>query len=80
MSRPRRPRPPHRRRMPGWLRDALGSAARLLAVSVAAAVLNGVGVAPVTGACPGADQRPTPVTAQNPSIVMPFDRSYSRWM
>jgi hypothetical protein len=62
MSHARKPRPPHKRREPGWLGDALRVATQLLAVSLTAAVLNGVGVAPVTGQCPGADGRP-PVSA-----------------
>jgi hypothetical protein len=59
--RPRPPRPPRKRRLPDWLRDSLGPAAQLLAISVAAAVLNGVGVAPVTGPCPESGSRPSVV-------------------
>jgi hypothetical protein len=62
MSHARKPRPPHKHREPEWLRDALRVAMQLLAVSLTAAVLNGVGVAPVTGECRGGDGR-APVTA-----------------
>jgi hypothetical protein len=51
MSRPRRPRPP--RRPPDWLHGALGVAAQLVAVSLTAAVLHGVGVTPIAGTCSG---------------------------
>ena len=58
MARGRPPRPPRKRRPPDWLRDALGVAAQLVAVSLTAAVLHGVGVAPVVGECPGGESRP----------------------
>jgi hypothetical protein len=62
MTHARKPRPP-RKRPPEWLQDALGVAAQLLAVSLTAAVLHGVGVTPVIQECPGGDSR-RPVAAE----------------
>ena len=56
-----RPEPPPQRRersLPDWLRDALGPAAQLLAVSLATTILNRVGVAPVAGECSGGESQP----------------------
>jgi len=44
MTHARKSRPP-RKRQPEWLQDALRVAAQLMAVSLTAAVLHGVGVA-----------------------------------
>jgi len=66
MSHARKSRPARgssRYRLPNWLRDALRPAAHLLAVSLAVAVLNGVGVAPATRECPGGGSRPPVVVA-----------------
>jgi hypothetical protein len=82
MSHARKPGPPRsssRRRLPDWLRDALQPAAHLLAVSVAVAILNGVGVAPVAGECPGSDSRPPIVgVARSDASTMPQSGGSSR--
>jgi hypothetical protein len=64
MPRARKPRP-RRKRLPDWLRDVLGPAAQLLAVSLAAAILNGVDVAPVAGECLGGGSRPVAVVVRD---------------
>jgi hypothetical protein len=64
MPRARKPRP-RRKRLPDWLRDVLGPAAQLLAVSLAAAILNGVDVAPVAGECLGGCSRPVAVVVRD---------------
>jgi hypothetical protein len=63
MTHARKSRPP-RKRQPEWLQDALRVAAQLMAVSLTAAVLHGVGVAPIVQECPSGDSRP-PVVAED---------------
>ena len=61
-----------RQRAADWLRDALGPALRLLAVSLVAAYLSSVGIAPVSGECLAGGTQPRVVAvARDHALKMP---------